>query len=319
MGNYSEVKQKIINQEQVNPSFAALKASFDLFKVEMAKDFLSYEQVQEEVLHNLSDLSQDEHFLVFLLNELPFSLIYKEIKESYLNLELVWEKIVEIEKLPLQISGTYYTGENQAIVKSDKLNQVDILLDNKEHSVISSLNKLNIKEGFNFTAQLQKGSLYTYQGLIEISELDEKIKAIQTLENQETNQFSKFRKVSKQLSGIALSLAMAVSLVGCGANPEDEDNRGYPPPYNNSPDCLIRKASFYDRLSQLRVGMSEEQVDDVLDPERRLRKGNFKYSISYEIEGFDYSIPGVVTCEAVQLHFDSYWRFRTYTVKTYPL
>lgn len=322
MGEYNSIKEKIINQEPVNPSYGALKAAFDLFKLDLAKDFLKSPGVTDEVLNNLDQLSSEEHFLVFLMNEIPNSELYLEIKKNYLHLEMVWQKVVEIEKIPLNISGTYITGDNQAVVKSDKLTFVDILLENKDHSIISSLNKLNEKQSFDFTAQLQVGSLYTYQGLINLGDLEEKVKAIQNQEQKESAKFAQYRsKASKAMSGLALTVVMAVSLVGCGQNPGNDLGGGYnePPPSNNSPDCIIRKAEFYDRLSQLRIGMNEEEVDEILDPQRRMRKGNFKYSTSYEIEGYDYSVPGVVTCEAVQLHYDSYWRFRQYTLKTYPL
>jgi hypothetical protein len=68
MGDYHSIKEKIINQEQVPPSYAALKAAFDLFKLDLAKDYLTYPAVVESVTNHLDELESQEHFLVFLLS-----------------------------------------------------------------------------------------------------------------------------------------------------------------------------------------------------------------------------------------------------------
>lgn len=318
MEPYEQIKEQILNGEAIKPSFLSLQVAFELFKLDLAQEILNNPGVVEEVINNLDNLQDQDNFLGFLVNQLPFSELYKEIKQRYLHKELVWENVVSLEKIPLKVSGIYLTADNQAVVKSDKLHIVDIILENKEHPIISSLNKLGVKESFKFVATLQKGSLYTYTGNIEVEQLDQKIAEIKEQEIKELEPFSKYRNWTKSLSAVALSLAMAVSVVGCGRNP-DVSGATEPPPYNNSPDCQIERARFYDKLSTLRPGMSEEEVGNILDPEWRLRTGNFKYSISYEIMGFDYSQNSVVTCEAVQIHFDSYWRYRTFTVHTYPL
>lgn len=325
MGSYHSIKEKIINQEPVAPSMAALKAAFDLFKLDLAKDFLTYPAVLEEVANSLDDLSTHEHFLVFLLSELPFSNLYYQIKNQFLKSELVWEKVVELEEIPLSITGKYITGDNQIVFHHDKLQQVDILLDNKNHPVINSLNKLQEKEEFTFNAALQKGSLFTYTGLIETSELDTKIEAIENADRSEMQPLSRMRKITKEVAGVALALTMAVAIVGCGKNPTNEYDGEYAevPPYNDSPDCTIQRAAFYNRLSRVQVGMKEEEVDSIVNPQYHgysgLPFGSFKYSTSYSIMGFDYDKKANVVCEVVQLHYDTQWRYRTFTARTFEL
>ena len=324
MGDYNSIKEKIINQEPVAPSFAALKASFDLFKLDLAKEFLTYPAVVESISNNLDELGSQEHFLVFLLNQMPYSDLYYQIKNQFLNSDLVWEKIAEMEEIPLRISGKYITGDNQILFSHDKLQQVDILLDNRQHPVINSLNKLQEREEFTFNASLQKGSLFTYSGSIDTVELDQKIQAVENADRAEMQPLNRMRKMTKDIAGVALALSMAVAMVGCGKNPESQPDSGAGnvPPYNNSPDCLIRRAEFYNRLSRVQVGMNEEEVDSIVNPgPRSLPYGSFKYSVSYNIMGYDYNAggDGVVTCEVVQIHYDYYWRYRSYTAHTIQL
>jgi hypothetical protein len=327
MGEYNQIKEKIINQQPEAPSMAALKAAFDLFKLDLAKEFLTYPAVLEEIANSLDDLGTQEHLLVFLLGELPFSDLYSRIKSQFLNSDLVWEKIVTMEEIPLRISGKYFTGDNQIVFQHEKLQQVDILLENKNHPVINSLNKLQEKSEFSFSATLQKGSLFTYQGLIETSELDAKIQAVANADRAEMQPFSRMRKITREITGVALALSIAVALVGCGQNPQNNDDPGAEygsvPPYNNSPDCVIQRAAFYNRLSRVQVGMTEEEVDAIVNPTsvgyNGLPFGSFKYSTSYSIMGFDYDQKDNVICEVVQLHYDTYWRYRTYTAHTVEL
>lgn len=325
MGDYNSIKEKIINQEPVAPSFTALKAAFDLFKIDLAKEFLTYPAVLESISNNLDELGSQEHFLVFLLNQLPYSDLYFQIKNQFLTSDLVWEKIVEMEGIPLRISGQYLTSDNQIIFSHDKLSQVDILLDNRSHPVINSLNKLQERESFTFNAALQKGSLFTYAGQIDTTELDQRIQVVENADRAEMQPLSRIRKVTKEITGVSLALSMAVAMVGCGKNPQGQPSGGEygtVPPYNNSADCVIRRAEFYNRLSRVQIGMKEEEVDVIVNPgPRSLPYGSFKYSVSYNIMGYDYNAggDGVVTCEVVQIHYDYYWRYRSYTAHTIPL
>jgi hypothetical protein len=231
-----------------------------------------------------------------------------------------------MEEIPLRITGQYITSDNQIIFSHDKLQQADIFLENRNHPVINSLNKLQEREEFQFTAILQRGSLFTYTGNIETSELDERIEVIESADRVEMQPLNRLRKITKEVTGAALALSMAVAMVGCGKNPQSQPDGGggYDniPPYNNSPDCVIRRAEFYNRLSRVQVGMREEEVDAIVNPgPRSLPYGSFKYSISYNIMGYDYESggDGVVTCEVVQLHYDYYWRYRAYTAHTVAL
>lgn len=314
--NYALIKEKMIQNLEVLPSLLSLKVAFDLKFHDLAAQFLNYDQVVQEISFNIDSLSQDPLLLAYICEKLAFSETYYQIKKDYLHLENVWEKIVELEGIVTSIQGSYFTGENQALIKQDNLKEADIILDNKDHPVISSLNKLSIKQEFKFSAKLQKGSLFTYIGSIDLAEQDEKLHLILNQESQKLSLHNQFKSILKGATGVSLALGMTIALTGCGVNPY---GNGEPPPSSNSIDCVVRRTAFYDKLGDLKANMTEEEIDNILDPNRRMRKGSFKYSTSYEIEGYDYSVPGVVTCEAVQIHYDSNWRFRSFAIKSYPL
>lgn len=319
MEAYALMKEQLLAGEKVSPSVSAMQVAFDLNLLDIVNDFLEQPNVQQELEFRLDEISSRPNLIAFLATKYPHSEIYQMIKKEYLSIQEVWQVVVEIENIPLTIEGIYTTGDNQAVVKQNQLKEIDIILENKDHPIVSSLNLLQEKKQFNFKASLQIGSLFTYQGQINLEDYDQDIQNIKTQEQNQLKTHNQFKKIIKGFTGTALALGMSLAITGCGKNPNEEEVGYYEIPMNNSPDCMIRKAHFYDKLGDLKSGMSEEEVDLILDPHRRLRKGSFKYSTSYEIEGFDYSVPGVVTCEAVQIHFDSNWRFRLFQIKTYPL
>lgn len=307
-----DIIQSFLDKKEVPYSLEALKVAFEL-QEESLKDRV-YVFLQEDSLEE-GDYSED--FLVFLSKHSQInSKIEQELVKVAVDFPLLWDELIIKHQLEKEVKGTY-----NVLSRTHNL-PYEINFLNQDHPILQGLRHLDLETEIEFNAFLKQGSIYLYESQLDLTPFEKNYQEVKTREAKETSKLHEHAPLLKKALGLATTLGMALALSACGQPPVDDTGGGFgntPPPINNSPDCLLRRATFYDRLDQLRVGMTEEQVDAVLDPEYRLRKGTFKYSTSYEIEGFDYSIPGVVTCEAVQIHYDAQWKFRLFTVRTYPL
>lgn len=169
METYALLKEQILSGEKITPSVLAIKVAFDLNLLDIVEELLQYPNVQQELEFKLDEIASQPKLMSFLATKYPHSELYQMIKKEYLQLEEVWKAVVKIEEIPLNIQGIYTTGDNLAVVKQNQLKEIDIILENKDHPIINSLNKLKEKKQFNFTATLQSGSLFTYQGQIDLN------------------------------------------------------------------------------------------------------------------------------------------------------
>lgn len=169
METYALIKEQLLSGENVSPSVLAIQVAFDLNRLDIIEELLQYQNVQQELEFKLDEISSQPNLMEYLMIKYPHSELYQMIKREYIYLEEVWRAVVKIEEIPLRIQGIYTTGDNLALVKQNQLKEIDIILENKDHPIINSLNKLKEKKQFNFTATLQSGSLFTYQGQIDLN------------------------------------------------------------------------------------------------------------------------------------------------------
>lgn len=185
MDTYAHLKEKITNQEPIAPSLMALSIVFELNQVDLMKELVTHPAVVNEISFKIDELAESNiPLLVYILNSHPFSPLYEQIKNEYLSTEVIWEAIVEIENIPRAVQGSYFTFDNYALIKQNNLQAADIILENKNHPVIQSLNKLAIKKEFKFSANLMVGSLFTYQGNINLDEVNEIFEEFKSAEAQ---------------------------------------------------------------------------------------------------------------------------------------